>query len=61
MVAIFRSFHSVTAAAMTQIVEEELLLMVREVSEDFLYDTIEFNEFLQMMSKQQGSSLWLRR
>ena len=34
--------------------EEELLLMVREVSEDFLYDTIEFNEFLQMMSKQQG-------
>ena len=27
--------------------------MVREVSEDHIYDTIEFNEFLQMMSKQQ--------
>ena len=26
--------------------------MVRSVSEDKLYDTIEFNEFLQMMSKQ---------
>lgn len=26
--------------------------MVREVSEDRIYDTIEFNEFLQMMSKQ---------
>ena len=26
--------------------------MVREVSEDHTYDTIEFNEFLQMMSKQ---------
>ena len=30
----------------------ELLLMVREVSEDQTYSTIEFNEFLQMMSKQ---------
>ena len=27
--------------------------MVRDVSEDHIYDTIEFNEFLQMMSKQQ--------
>ena len=26
--------------------------MVRSVSEDKLYDTIEFNEFLRMMSKQ---------
>ena len=33
--------------------ESELLKMVREVSEDRIYDTIEFNEFLQMMSKQQ--------
>lgn len=33
--------------------EKRLLSMVRAVSEDHLYDTIEFNEFLQMMSKQQ--------
>ena len=33
--------------------EKELLRMVRDVSEDQVYDTIEFNEFLQMMSKQQ--------
>jgi len=33
--------------------EEELLGRVREVSEDYIYDTLEFNEFLQMMSKQQ--------
>lgn len=31
--------------------------MVREVSEDRMYDTIEFNEFLQMMSNQQRRSL----
>ena len=31
--------------------------MVREVSEDHMYDTIEFNEFLQMMSKQQKKGL----
>jgi len=31
--------------------------MVREVSEDHIYDTIEFNEFLQMMSKQQSHSM----
>ena len=40
---IFSSFLSI---------EKELLRMVREVSEDRIYDTIEFNEFLQMMSKQ---------
>lgn len=33
--------------------EEELLETVREVSEDYIYDTLEFNEFLQMISKQQ--------
>jgi Ca2+-binding EF-hand superfamily protein len=33
--------------------EKDLLTMVRDVSEDHIYDTIEFNEFLQMMSKQQ--------
>ena len=33
--------------------EEELLETVREVSEDYIYDTLEFNEFLQMVSKQQ--------
>ena len=33
--------------------ERNLLKMVRSVSEDKLYDTIEFNEFLQMMSKQE--------
>ena len=37
--------------------EKELLTMVREVSEDQIYDTIEFNEFLQMMSKQQSNSM----
>ena len=33
--------------------EEALLETVREVSEDYIYDTLEFNEFLQMISKQQ--------
>ena len=33
----------------------ELLVMVREVSEDQTYSTIEFNEFLQMMAKQQNN------
>ena len=28
---------------------------MREVSEDYIYDTLEFNEFLQMMSKQQAN------
>jgi len=36
--------------------EEELLEAVREVSEDYLYDTTEFNEFLQLMSKQQDQA-----
>ena len=31
--------------------------MVRDVSEDQIYDTIEFNEFLQMMSKQQRNGV----
>ena len=31
--------------------------MVRSVSEDKLYDTIEFNEFLQMMSKQDDDEI----
>ena len=35
------------------LLEKKLLRMVRSVSEDKLNDTIEFNEFLQMMSKQQ--------
>ena len=32
--------------------DEDLLKMVQEVSEDPIYHTIEFNEFLQLMSKQ---------
>lgn len=32
---------------------DDLLAQLREVSADAIYDTIEFNEFLQMMSKQQ--------
>jgi len=39
--------------------ETELLRMVREVSEDKVYDTIEFNEFLQMISKQRASPVGL--
>ena len=31
--------------------------MVRSVSEDKLYDTIEFNELLQMMYKQQEDDI----
>ena len=31
--------------------------MVRSVSEDKLYNTIEFNEFLQMMSKQEEKDI----
>ena len=34
-----------------------MLKMVRSVSEDKLYDTIEFNEFLQLMSKQQEDEI----
>ena len=37
--------------------ETSLLRMVRSVSEDKLYDTIEFNEFLQMMSRQQEDDI----
>jgi len=36
--------------------EQELLEKVRAVSEDYLYDTVEFNEFLQLMSKQQETA-----
>ena len=32
--------------------------MVRSVSEDKLYDTIEFNEFLQMMSRQEDEEVY---
>ena len=35
--------------------DDELLKMVQEVSEDPVYHTIEFNEFLQLLSKQQAS------
>jgi Ca2+-binding EF-hand superfamily protein len=38
-------------------VEADLLSMVRAVSEDKLYDTIEFNEFLRMMSNQQSEEI----
>ena len=31
--------------------------MVREVSEDSLHHTIEFNEFLKMMSKQENEEI----
>ena len=31
--------------------------MVRSVSEDKLFDTIEFNEFLQMMSRQEDEEV----
>ena len=31
--------------------------MVRSVSEDKLYNSIEFNEFLQMMSKQEEEDM----
>ena len=37
--------------------EKQLLSMVRSVSEDKLYDTIEFNEFLQMMSRQEEEEI----
>ena len=39
------------------LLEADLLSMVRGVSEDKLYDTIEFNEFLRMMSKQQSQEI----
>ena len=37
--------------------ERELLSMVRSVSEDQKNDTIEFNEFLRMMSKQNDLNM----
>ena len=37
--------------------EKELLAMVREVSEDKMYDTIEFNEFLTMIGKQSQTPI----
>ena len=42
----------ITIALMSLYSDCSLLSMVRSVSEDKLYDTIEFNEFLRMMSKQ---------
>ena len=39
------------------VTETNLLKMVRTVSEDKLHDTIEFNEFLQMMSKQEEEEI----
>ena len=42
---------------MFKFTEKELLAMVGEVSEDPVYNTIEFNEFLQMMSKQQSHAM----
>ena len=37
--------------------EKELLRMVRDVSEDKMYDTIEFNEFLTMIGKQSKNPI----
>ena len=37
--------------------EKQLLNMVRSMSEDKLYNTIEFNEFLQMMSRQEEEEI----
>ena len=37
--------------------ETELVKMVKSVSEDKLYNTIEFNEFLKMMSKQKEEDI----
>ena len=39
------------------IIESDLLLMVKAVSEDKLNNTIEFNEFLKMMSKQNDEDI----
>ena len=38
-------------------IEIQLLCMVRYVSEDKLHNTIEFNEFLLMMSKQKEQAV----
>ena len=37
--------------------EPDLLAMVREVSEDKMFDTVEFNEFLKMMSRQNQQEI----
>ena len=37
--------------------EPDLLAMVREVSEDKMFDTLEFNEFLKMMSRQNQQDI----
>ena len=50
-------YLAVSKLLLLLIPDEELLEMVREVSEDKMYDTIEFNEYLQMMSKQQKKGL----
>ena len=47
--------HIVFFKILTENQVERLLENVREISEDYIYDTIEFNEFLQMMAKQQES------
>ena len=42
---------------LTEVIVKTLLKMVRSVSEDKLYDTIEFNEFLLMMGKHQETEV----
>ena len=37
--------------------EPDLLAMVREVSEDKMFDTLEFNKFLKMMSRQNQQDI----
>ena len=49
-------FHNVIFFSMI-ILEKELLRMVRDVSEDKMYDTIEFNEFLTMIGKQSKNPI----
>ena len=39
--------------------EKELLAMVRQVSQDKTFDTIEFNEFLTMLGKQNSENIKL--
>ena len=51
----FRLALTIQANVLTNLlnIEEELLAMVREVSQDKLYDTVEFNEFLTMIAMQK--------
>ena len=51
------SDYSKKALIIIFFLEKTLLKMVRSVSEDKLYDTIEFNEFLQMMGKHQQNEV----